>query len=96
MDISPYIKVLLLTLIFTCFSYVIEIYNKTSINNLNECNNLGLFVFRYIHYFFLFYFSCFLLFFSYKNIDAIIFIICSILMNYSWVFLNVVSYLIMN
>ena len=64
MNISPYIKVLLITLIFTCFSYVIEIHNKTSINNLNKCNNLGLFVFRYIHYLFLFYFSFFLLFFS--------------------------------
>lgn len=94
MNISPYIKVLLITLIFTCFSYVIEIHNKTSINNLNKCNNLGLFVFRYIHYLFLFYFSFFLLFFSYKNIDAIIFIICGILMLYSWVFFEccVISY----
>ena len=41
MNINPYIKVLLITLIFTCFSYVVEIYNKTSINNLNECNNIG-------------------------------------------------------
>lgn len=94
MSIKPYTKVLFITLIFTCISYVIEIYNKTSINNLNKCNNVGLFVFRYIHYLFFFYFSCFFIFFSYKGVDAIIFIIISILMTYSWIFLEccIISY----
>jgi hypothetical protein len=94
MKLNPYIKIILITLIFTIFSYLIEIYNKTSINHLNRCNNIGLFVFRYIHYLFLFYFSCFLLFFNYKKIDAIIFLVTSILMTYSWIFFEccIVSY----
>lgn len=92
--LNPYLKLLIITFIFTGISYIFELYYDTSLNKLEYTNNIGLFAFRYIHYLFLFYFSCFLLLFSYKGIDAMIFLISSIIMTASWVFLDccIVSY----
>lgn len=94
MNLKPYFKLLTITLIFTFFSYLCEFSNNTSINNLKNANNAGLFAFRYLHYLYLFYFSIFLLLFSYKGIDAVIFLIASILMMFSWVCLQccIISY----
>ena len=94
MDLNPYKNVLFIMLLFTCFSYIVEINNKTSINNLNKSNNIGLFTFRYIHYLLLFYFSCFLIFFNCENVDGIIFVIISIIMVFTWSFIEccIISY----
>lgn len=92
--LNPYLKLFTITFIFTLVSYLFEFCNNKSIKKLKNANNVGLFLFRYFHYLCLFYFSIFLLLFSYKGIDAVIFIIVSILMASSWVFLGccIVSY----
>ena len=90
---NSYIKIIIITFILTIFSFLIEL-NYKCINNLEKSKIFNLFILRYIHYILLIFFSTFLLFFNYKSIDGIIYLIIAIIMSLTWYFFEccIISY----
>ena len=83
MKFTPYFILLFITLIVTCFSYIVE-YFYPCINNLKNANTIGFFIFRYIHLLSYIYFVSFLFLFNYKNEDAIVYLLFTITLLSTW------------
>ena len=80
---NSYLKLLIITLIVTGISYIIEIFHP-GINDLNKSNLIGLFFCRYIHFLCFIYFISFLILFHYKSNDAIVYLILACVLSSTW------------
>jgi hypothetical protein len=87
MSLRPYLNLIAITLIVTVFSFLIEIY-KPCITELLDTNIVGLFIIRYVHFLFIIYLTIFLLLFSYKGVDSIVYVILAIGMTVLWKIFN--------
>jgi hypothetical protein len=83
MNTRSYAAFFAMVFVVTVFSFVYEYYYP-SIRELENTHFLGLFFFRYIHYMYLIYFTIFLLFFKVGSIDAVVFLVLSVIMTASW------------
>jgi len=83
---NPYMKILIITMLLTIISFIVEFQRNSPINSVGGGTNyIGVFISRYIHYAMLLYFATFLLFFKEKGKDAVIYILFAVLLSFSWI-----------
>jgi hypothetical protein len=88
MKFNPYIKLIIIALFFTIFSFIIEFFVPIKKLDLKKCNLLGSFFIRFSHYLCFLYFTIFLLIFNYNNIDGIIYLIIATIISSQWKILD--------
>ena len=85
---NKYILLLLLSLIVTILSFIVEYFYPFIKATLSFNDYIKIFLCRYLHFILILYFVLFLLFFKYTGIDTYIYLTVIILLCISWYILE--------
>ena len=84
---NSYIIILVLSIIFTFLSFIIE-YNYPIIENKYIDNLPNVMFLRIIHYYITIYFVLYILFFPLGGINGVIYLLANLIYNLEWIFLK--------